>query len=171
MTAAAPDHALAAALGRLRVASGVDVHPFVEGRPLIVAGVDVPHTHGLDGHSDADVVAHAVTDALLGVAGRGDIGSVFPSDDATLAGADSMGLLAQVASSLDVEVISVDVIVIAQEPRMAPHRDAMRANLARTLAVDEARVTVRATTTDHLGFVGRREGVAALATCLALRDD
>lgn len=172
MTTASVASAVAAELGRLRVASGVDVHPFVAGRPLVLAGVQVPHTHGLAGHSDADVVAHAVTDALLGGAGMGDIGSVFPSEDEALRGADSLQLLQQVVARITadgVSVVNVDAIVIAQQPRLAPHRYAMRANLAATLALGLDRVTVRATTTDHLGFVGRSEGIACLATCLVLR--
>lgn len=159
-------------LGRLRVASGFDVHPYVEGRDLVLAGVRVPHTHGLHGHSDADVVAHAVTDAVLGAAGKSDIGSVFPSDDAALEGADSMQLLRTVvdeAIEAGLEIVNVDVVVMAQAPRLAPYREQMREQLAQVLAVATDRVTVRATTTDGLGFVGRGEGVAALATCLALR--
>jgi 2-C-methyl-D-erythritol 2,4-cyclodiphosphate synthase len=159
-------------LGRLRVASGVDVHPFVEGRPLIIGGVQIEHTHGLEGHSDADVVAHAVTDAVLGGAGMGDIGGLFPSDDPSLHGANSMDLLKQAMAKVcdgGHSVISVDVVVIAQVPRISPHRDAIEAALAATLDIDPSRVSVRSTTTDHLGFVGRREGIGALATALVLR--
>ncbi|MBC7643511.1 MAG: 2-C-methyl-D-erythritol 2,4-cyclodiphosphate synthase [Thermoleophilia bacterium] len=164
---------LAAVLGRLRVGTGVDVHPFVEGRPLILGGVTVPSERGLEGHSDADLVAHAVTHAVLGVAGMADIGTYFPSDDPSLEGADSMELLRKVVvmacDERAVTVISVDVIVIMQAPKLAPFRAQIAANIAQALRIDADRVTVRATTTDHLGFVGRGEGASALATCLALR--
>jgi 2-C-methyl-D-erythritol 2,4-cyclodiphosphate synthase len=163
---------VAAELSRLRVGTGLDVHGFVEGGRLVLAGVDIPHTHGLEGHSDADLVAHAVTDALLGAAGMADIGTYFPSEDESLAGADSMGLLGQVVDMLEERactIVNVDCVVAMQAPKLAPHREAMIAGLAAVLRVDADRVTVRATTTDHLGFVGRREGAAAVATCLVLR--
>lgn len=159
-------------LMRLRVGTGLDVHGFVEGGRLVLAGVDIPHTHGLEGHSDADLVAHAVTDALLGGAGMADIGTYFPSEDVSLEGADSMDLLRQVVAMLDergCEVVNVDCVVAMQAPKLAPHREAMNRNLADVIGVDVDRVTVRATTTDHLGFVGRREGAAAIASCLVLR--
>jgi 2-C-methyl-D-erythritol 2,4-cyclodiphosphate synthase len=159
-------------LMRMRVGTGLDVHGFAEGGRLVLAGVDIPHTHGLEGHSDADLVAHAVTDALLGGAGMADIGTYFPSDDDTWKGADSMELLAQVVRMLDdrgCEIVNVDCVVAMQSPKLAPYREAMNANLAATLGIDVERVTVRATTTDHLGFVGRKEGAAAVATCLVLR--
>ncbi|MCW2921158.1 MAG: 2-C-methyl-D-erythritol 2,4-cyclodiphosphate synthase [Thermoleophilia bacterium] len=161
-------------LMRLRVGTGLDVHGFVEGGRLVLAGVDIPHTHGLEGHSDADLVAHAVTDALLGGAGMADIGTYFPSEDASLEGADSMDLLRQVVAMLDergCEVVNVDCVVAMQAPKLAPHREAMNANLAAVIGIDVDRVTVRATTTDHLGFVGRREGAAAIASCLVLRGE
>ena len=157
---------------RLRVGTGIDVHAFEAGGRLVLAGVDIEHTHGLVGHSDADLVAHAVTDALLGGAGLADIGTYFPSEDASLEGANSMELLAKVVAMLDergCELINVDCVVAMQSPKLAPHREAMIANLAAVLRTDVDRVTVRATTTDHLGFVGRREGAAAIATCLVLR--
>ncbi|MBC7462294.1 MAG: 2-C-methyl-D-erythritol 2,4-cyclodiphosphate synthase [Thermoleophilia bacterium] len=156
---------------RLRVGTGFDVHAFEEGGRLVLAGVEVPHTHGLVGHSDADLIAHAVTDALLGGAGLADIGEYFPAE-AVAAGADSMGLLGQIVDLLDergCEIINVDCVVAMQSPKLAPHRDAMRTNLAKVLRADVDRVTVRASTTDHLGFIGRREGAAAIATCLVLR--
>jgi len=158
-------------LARLRVATGVDVHPFVEGRELIIGGVHVPYDCGLAGHSDADVVAHAVTDAVLGGAGLADIGSLFPSEDPSLAGADSMVLLQRAMSSVrdaGAEIVSVDVVVIMQAPRLAPHRPEIIRNLAATLGVADTQVSVRATTTDQLGFVGRGEGAAAIATALML---
>ena len=159
-------------LARLRVGTGLDVHGFVEGRPLVLAGVEIPHTHGLDGHSDADLVAHAVTDAILGGAGMADIGTYFPSEDASLEGADSMELLRQIVGMIANDgctIVNVDCVVALQAPKLAPHRHAMIANLAEVLGIDSDRVTVRATTTDGLGFVGRREGGAAIATCLVLR--
>lgn len=163
--------AIADALGRLRVASGIDVHPFVADRRLMLGGVEVPYHKGLEGHSDADVLAHAVTDALLGAIGDGDIGSLFPSDDPGLAAVDSMRLLATVVERLaqaGARILNVDVIVIMQSPHVAPWRDAIRESLAHVLDVAGDRVTVRATTTDHLGFVGRGEGAAAHATALVL---
>ncbi|MCW2973417.1 MAG: hypothetical protein JWN72_1690 [Thermoleophilia bacterium] len=156
---------------RLRVGTGFDVHAFEEGGRLVLAGVEIPHTHGLVGHSDADLIAHAVTDALLGGAGLADIGEYFPAE-AVAAGADSMGLLGQIVDLLDergCEIVNVDCVVAMQAPKLAPHRDAMRTSLAAVLRADVDRVTVRASTTDHLGFIGRREGAAAIATCLVLR--
>lgn len=161
-------------MSRLRVGTGIDVHGFGEGERLVLAGVDIPHTHGLVGHSDADLVAHTVTDALLGGAGMADIGTYFPSEDDTWKGADSMGLLARVVEMLDergCEILNVDCVVAMQAPKLAPHREQMNANLAGVLGIDVDRVTVRATTTDHLGFIGRREGAAAIATCLVLRGE
>lgn len=157
---------------RLRVGTGIDVHAFEEGGRLVLAGVDVPHTHGLVGHSDADLVAHAVTDALLGGAGLADIGTYFPSEDASLAGADSMDLLERIVRMIEqrgCRIVNVDCVVAMQRPKLAPFREQMRENLAATLGIDTDRVTVRATTTDGLGFVGREEGGAAVATCLVLR--
>jgi 2-C-methyl-D-erythritol 2,4-cyclodiphosphate synthase len=163
---------VATELARLRVGTGLDVHGFVEGGRLVLAGVDIPHTHGLEGHSDADLVAHAVTDALLGGAGMADIGTYFPSEDPSLEGADSMDLLRQVVVMVrdaGCTIVNVDCVVAMQAPKLAPHRAAMISNLAAVLGVGHDRVTVRATTTDGLGFVGRREGGAAIATCLVLR--
>lgn len=163
---------IVAALSRLRVASGFDVHPFVADRPLVLGGVSVPHTHGLDGHSDADLVAHAATDALLGAAGMEDIGALFPSDDPALKGADSMRLLGQVVQMVrerGCSIINLDVVVMLQAPKLAPYRDQIRHNLAAVIGIDIDRITVRATTTDHLGFIGRNEGGAALATCSLVR--
>jgi 2-C-methyl-D-erythritol 2,4-cyclodiphosphate synthase len=159
-------------LARLRVGTGLDVHGFVEGGRLVLAGVDIPHTHGLEGHSDADLVAHAVTDAILGGAGMADIGTYFPSEDPSLKGANSMELLRQIVGMIGNDgctIVNVDCVVALQVPKLAPHRHEMIANLAEVLGIDSDRVTVRATTTDGLGFVGRREGGAAIATCLVLR--
>jgi 2-C-methyl-D-erythritol 2,4-cyclodiphosphate synthase len=153
----------------LRVGIGFDAHAFADGRRLVLAGVEVPHARGLAGHSDADLVAHAVTDALLGAAGGGDIGSLFPSDDPKLEGVSSLALLGEAWQTLarrGWSIVNIDAIVIMQEPRLAPHREAMRDSLAVALGVDRDRVTVRASTTDHLGFAGRGEGAACQAVAL-----
>ena len=157
----------------LRVGIGFDAHAFVEGRRLVLAGVEIPSDLGLEGHSDADLVCHAVTDALLGAAGREDIGHLFPSDDPALAGASSIELLGRAWAELSAagwSIVNVDAIVIMQWPRLAPHRDAMRAALATALGVEVERVTVRASTTDHLGFAGRGEGAACQAVALLRRS-
>lgn len=157
----------------VRVGTGLDVHPFAETpRPLVLAGVTVPDGPGLAGHSDADVVAHAVTDALLGALALGDLGSRFGVDTPELAGADSLDLLR--AAVADVrgagwEVGNVDAVVVAQRPRLAAHRDAMRAGLAGALGVAPDRVSVKATTTDRLGTIGRGEGIACWATATVVR--
>jgi 2-C-methyl-D-erythritol 2,4-cyclodiphosphate synthase len=135
----------------------------------VLAGVTIPAERGLEGHSDADLVSHAVTDALLGAAGMEDIGHLFPSDDPALAGASSIALLGQAWERVRAAgwaLVNVDAIVIMQAPRLAPHRDAMRECLAAALGVDRARVTVRASTTDRLGFAGRGEGAACQALAL-----
>ena len=153
----------------LRIGLGVDAHAFGEGVPLVLGGVTIEHPRGLVGHSDGDVVAHALTDALLGAAGLADIGALFPSDDELHRGADSLALLAEAfghVRAAGFELVNVDCVVIGQEPRIAPHREAMRDALARALAVDRDRVNVRATTTDRLGFTGRGEGLAAEAVAL-----
>jgi 2-C-methyl-D-erythritol 2,4-cyclodiphosphate synthase len=153
----------------LRVGIGFDAHAFADGRPLVLAGVSVPAERGLEGHSDADLVSHAVTDALLGAAGMEDIGHLFPSDDPALAGASSIGLLSRAWERVQAAgwaIVNVDAIIIMQAPRLAPHRDAMRGGLAAALGVDRSRVTVRASTTDHLGFAGRGEGAACQAVAL-----
>lgn len=153
----------------LRVGIGFDAHAFAAGRRLILAGVEIPAERGLEGHSDADLVSHAVTDALLGAAGMEDIGHLFPSDDPALLGAASIELLRQAWEQVRTrgwELVNVDAIVIMQAPRIAPHREAMRASLAAALAADVERVTVRASTTDHLGFTGRGEGAACQAVAL-----
>lgn len=152
--------------GDVRVGQGFDVHPLVDGRHLVLAGVEVPSERGLDGHSDADVVAHAVVDALLGATARGDIGQRFGVDDPDVAGADSMTLLRTVVGELadeDWDVRHVDVTVVAEAPRLSPHREAMRQNLAATLGVDLGRVSVKASTADRLGSIGRGEGIACWA--------
>ena len=153
----------------MRIGHGYDVHAFCEGRPLILGGVDVPCERGLDGHSDADVLAHAVADALLGAARAGDIGTLFPDTDPAYEGADSLVLLARVAELLRArgfEIVDVDATVAAQAPKLAPHREAMRANLARAMGIPVEHMGVKATTTEHLGFVGRKEGIEAFAVAL-----
>lgn len=156
----------------LRIGQGMDVHALVEGRPLIIGGVNIPHTMGLDGHSDADVLAHAISDALLGAARLGDIGKLFPDTDPKYKGADSMVLLEGVANAVreaGYEIIDVDSVIAAQKPKMSPHRDAMRANLAKAMGIDVDNVGVKATTTEHLGFEGREEGISATAVALLCR--
>lgn len=145
---------------------GVDVHPLVKGRPLILGGVHIDSELGLDGHSDADVLTHAVMDALLGAAALGDIGQHFPSNDPAYAGADSIVLLAKVLESLKARgcrPVQVDCTLLAQRPALAVHYDAMRSRLAQAMEVAPGRVSVKATTTERLGFLGRSEGIAAIA--------
>lgn len=156
----------------LHIGHGYDVHAFAEGRKLILGGVDIPHSRGLDGHSDADVLAHALMDALLGAMRAEDIGQLFPDTDPAYEGADSLKLLshvAELARERGYVIVDVDCTIAAQAPKMAPHRQAMRANLAKAMGVDMAQVGVKATTTERLGFVGREEGIAAWA--VALLDD
>ncbi|MEE0027066.1 MAG: 2-C-methyl-D-erythritol 2,4-cyclodiphosphate synthase [Atopobiaceae bacterium] len=153
----------------LRIGHGYDVHQFADGRRCILGGVDVPSDRGLLGHSDADVLAHALADAVLGAARLGDIGKLFPDTDPAYEGADSMVLLSQVAElvrSKGFSIVDVDCTVAAQAPKLSPYRDQMRANLAAALGVDVEQVGVKATTTEHLGFVGRKEGIAAWAVAL-----
>ena len=159
-------------LRNLRIGTGMDVHAFAEGRKLIIGGVDIPHHKGLDGHSDADVLTHAVMDALLGAARAGDIGKLFPPDDPAYEGADSIKLLEHVAAKvreLGFEIIDVDSVIAAQAPKMTPHRDAMRANLAAAMGISIDNVGVKATTTEWLGYEGREEGITATASCLLMR--
>lgn len=155
-----------------RVGIGVDAHAFAEGVPLVLAGVEIASPHGLAGHSDGDVIAHALIDALLGAAGLADIGAMFPSSEARWEGASSLDLLAHAYAQvrqLGWELVNADCVLIGEEPRLAPHRSAMRERLATALNVDELRVAVRATTTDGLGFTGRGEGLAAQAVALLRR--
>jgi 2-C-methyl-D-erythritol 2,4-cyclodiphosphate synthase len=153
----------------MRVGQGFDVHALVPGRPLMLGGVRVPHDKGLAGHSDADVLIHAVCDALLGAAGLGDIGRHFPDSDPRYKNIDSRQLLRHVRDLLAQggwRVANVDATIIAQAPRLAPHIDRMRANLAEDLGIPLAQVNVKATTTERLGFIGREEGIAAQAVAL-----
>ncbi len=157
----------------LRIGHGFDVHAFAEGRRLIIGGVDIPHDLGLLGHSDADVLLHAICDALLGAAGQGDIGRHFPDSDARYKGIDSRALLRHVAGLLKERgwaTGNVDATIIAQAPKMAPHIPAMRAHIAADLGLAEDAVNVKATTTEKLGFTGRGEGIAAEAVCLIVKE-
>ena len=157
----------------IRVGHGFDVHAFAENRKLIIGGVDIPYELGLAGHSDADVLLHAICDALLGAAGLGDIGRHFPDTDMAFAGIDSRILLRRVAQQLHQRgwrVGNVDATIIAQAPKMAPHIARMTAHIADDLGVSIDRVNVKATTTEKLGFTGRGEGIAAEAVCLIGRD-
>ena len=156
----------------IRIGHGFDVHAFAEGRRLIIGGVDIAHDRGLLGHSDADVLLHAICDALLGAAGLGDIGRHFPDSDARYRGIDSRVLLRHVAALLHERGWrsgNVDATIIAQAPRMAPHIATMAEHIAADLSVDPAAVNVKATTTEKLGFTGRGEGIAAEAVCLIVR--
>jgi 2-C-methyl-D-erythritol 2,4-cyclodiphosphate synthase len=152
-----------------RVGIGIDAHAFGDGVPLVLGGVAIDHPRGLVGHSDGDVIAHALTDALLGAAGLGDIGSLFPSNDERYRGADSLQLLSESyvqVRDAGFELVNADCVLIGEEPRIAGVRDEMRARLANALGVSAEHVAVRATTTDQLGFTGRGEGLAAQAVAL-----
>jgi 2-C-methyl-D-erythritol 2,4-cyclodiphosphate synthase len=153
----------------MRIGMGYDVHRLVAGRPLILGGVHIPCEQGLFGHSDADVLVHAVCDALLGAAGLGDIGTHFPDTDPSLAGIDSLVLLARCARMVARKgwaVGNLDATIFAQAPRMAPYREVMTANIARTIGINPSRVNIKATTTEGLGPFGRKEGIGA--ACVAL---
>lgn len=153
----------------MRIGHGYDVHRLVAGRKLILGGVEIPHETGLLGHSDADVLAHAVMDALLGAAALGDIGQHFPDTDPAFAGADSLALMKHVSRILaenGYAVGNVDATLLAQAPKLAPHIPQMRENLARALGVDVSQISVKATTEEHLGFTGAKEGMAAHAVAL-----
>ncbi|MDI6843526.1 MAG: 2-C-methyl-D-erythritol 2,4-cyclodiphosphate synthase [Anaerosomatales bacterium] len=155
-----------------RVGIGFDAHAFESGRPLILGGVELPSNLGLAGHSDADVLVHALMDAILGALREGDIGRLFPDDDPAYAGASSVGLLEQVASLMrerGFELADADCVLALERPRIAPYRDAMRERIARALGVEPERIGVKATTTEGLGFVGRQEGAAAYAVVLLER--
>jgi 2-C-methyl-D-erythritol 2,4-cyclodiphosphate synthase len=156
-------------LAEHRVGTAFDAHRLVEGRPLVLGGVTIPSARGLDGHSDADIVCHALCDAVLGAAALGDIGQHFPSSDERYAGASSLDLLAEAwgrVAAAGWRVVNVDAFVVLQAPRVAPYRDEMRANVARALDTDVSRVSIRGTTTDGLGFVGRGEGASCHAVAL-----
>ena len=159
-------------MSELRIGLGVDAHAFADGVPLVLGGVPIQHPQGLAGHSDGDVIAHALTDAVLGAAGLGDIGSLFPSGNARWHGADSLDLLRDAYSQVrdaGYVLVNADCVLVGEEPRIAAHREEMRGRLAGTLGVEPERVNVRATTTDLLGFTGRGEGLAAHAVALLER--
>ena len=157
----------------MRVGMGIDVHALVEGRPLILGGVTVPHSLGLSGHSDGDTLTHAVVDALLGAAGMGDIGGRFPSSDDAYKDADSLTFLSAIAPELAQagwSIENVDATIIAQRPALSPFVKEMAANMARALAIDADQINVKATTSDRLGIAGREEGIAAFAVALLERQ-
>lgn len=159
-------------MSEYRVGLGADAHALAEGRPLVLGGVEIQHPRGLVGHSDGDVIAHALVDAVLGAAGLGDIGSLFPSGDPAWAGVSSLDLLRRAYGDVrdaGYVLVNADCVLVGEEPRIAPHRDAMRRALAAALDVDSGRIAVRATTTDRLGFTGRGEGLAAQAVALLQR--
>lgn len=155
-----------------RIGHGYDVHRLVEGRALIIGGVTIPHVRGLLGHSDADVLTHAVMDAVLGAAALGDIGCHFPDTDPAYEGADSLALARRTSALIAAEgyrVCNIDATVLAQAPKLAPHIEAMRCNLAEAFGIDPSCVSVKATTEEGLGFTGSGEGIAAHAVCLLTR--
>ena len=152
-----------------RIGHGYDVHRLTEGRPLIIGGVNIPHEAGLLGHSDADVLVHAIMDSMLGALALGDIGKHFPDTDERYKGADSIELLRQVAKIIDnhgYSVANIDSMILAQAPKMAPHIDQMRKNVADAIGIDVSCVSVKATTEEKLGFTGEKKGIAAHAVCL-----
>lgn len=153
----------------MRIGHGYDAHKLVEGRKLILGGVEIPYEKGLEGHSDADVAAHAIMDALLGAAALGDIGKHFPPSDESYRGISSMELTRRVAAMLSDagwKVGNIDATIIAQAPKLAPHIEKMRENIAGALNCEVDRVSVKATTEEHMGFTGRKEGISAHAVCL-----
>jgi 2-C-methyl-D-erythritol 2,4-cyclodiphosphate synthase len=153
----------------MKIGQGLDVHALVAGRKCIIGGVDIPYERGLDGHSDADVLLHAICDAILGALGLGDIGHHFPDTDAAYKGVDSRVLLRQCGALMvkrNLRVGNLDATIIAQAPKMAPHIEAMRANIASDLGMEKADVNIKATTTERLGFTGRGEGIAAQAVLI-----
>ena len=158
----------------IRIGHGYDVHKLVEGRKLILGGVDIPHETGLLGHSDADVVVHAIMDAMLGALALGDIGKHFPDNDPAYSGADSILLLKRVAEIISEQGYSVgniDSTIICQAPKLAPHIDTVRKNISEAIGCDISRVSVKATTEEKLGFTGAKEGISAHAVCVLCRSD
>ena len=153
----------------MRIGTGYDVHRLAEGRLLVLGGVEIPHRYGLEGHSDADVLSHAIMDALLGAAGLGDIGRHFPDTDEQYAGISSLKLLGQVRDMLQQEgyvIGNIDATIIAQQPKLKDYLDMMCQQIAQTLEVDAGCINIKATTEEHLGFTGREEGISAQAVCL-----
>ena len=153
---------------------GYDVHRFAENRALILGGVEIPHTHGLDGHSDADVLVHAIADAVLGAIGERDIGHHFPNSDESIRGISSLEIVRKAADLVVAQrgrILNIDASLIAEAPKISPHLDAMKSNLAEAIGIPEKRVGVKATTNEHMGFIGRREGIAAMAVASVLLPD
>jgi 2-C-methyl-D-erythritol 2,4-cyclodiphosphate synthase len=153
----------------IRIGQGIDIHPFDESRPLVLGGVRVSDRGGLSGHSDADAVLHALTDALLGAAAAGDIGAYFPSSDPRWKGADSSRFVEEarrIVDEMGADISNVDITIIAEKPKLAPFREAMEGKIARLLNIPAGHVNVKATTADHLGFIGRGEGICAMAVVL-----
>jgi 2-C-methyl-D-erythritol 2,4-cyclodiphosphate synthase len=160
-------------VSRLRIGQGIDAHRLIPGRPLVVGGVSIPYERGLEGHSDGDVLLHAIANALLGALGAGDLGRHFPSSDESLRGIASVEILARVMVLLrerGFQVVNVDATVVAQAPRLAPHQDAMEAVVAGVLGISAEVVNLKVTSTDHLGAVGRGEGIAATAAVLIAEE-
>lgn len=158
----------------IRVGQGIDVHAFDEARPMILGGVRIAETGGLSGHSDADVVLHAITDALLGAAGAGDIGQYFPSEGERWRNADSSRFVEEalrIVRDRDASIQNVDVTIIGEKPKIAPHRDSIQQSVAALLGLTPGQVSIKATTTDHLGFLGRAEGLCAIAVVLIQSPD
>lgn len=156
----------------IRIGIGYDVHSLVEGYPCILGGVAIPHEKGLKGYSDADVLLHAICDALLGAAGEGDLGRHFPEGDPKWKGVSSLRLLEEVATILlkkGDQVVNIDSVIIAEKPRVAPFVDPMKVNISRRLSIDPTAVSIKATTSEKIGFIGRGEGIAAQAVCLIER--
>lgn len=157
----------------MRIGHGYDVHRLKEGRALVLGGVTVPHTMGLDGHSDADVLIHAIMDALLGAAAMGDIGKLFPDTDDAYLGIDSTILLRRVTEAISFKgyrLENLDATIIAQRPKLAPYIPEMREQIAKTMNVDPSQINVKATTEEHLGFTGNEQGIAAHAVCLLIEE-
>lgn len=153
----------------IRVGNGYDVHKLAKNRRLILGGVEIPHETGLLGHSDADVLLHSISDALLGAAALGDIGCLFPDSDEKYKDADSLLLLSEVVRELESkswEIVNIDAIIVAQAPKLRPYIDAMRANVARACKIDISCVSIKATTEEGLGFTGSREGISSYSVCL-----
>ena len=153
----------------MRIGQGYDIHPLKEGRPLILGGITIPHTHGLDGHSDADALTHAVCDALLGALGEGDLGTRFPSSNPAFKNMDSLVMLASVVETLSEKgytLVNLDTVILAQAPKLAPYMEAMKNKLAKVLGVKETQVNVKVKSGEGIGMIGRAEGIAVLASCL-----
>lgn len=160
-------------LSQIRTGIGYDIHPLVEGRPLIIGGVEIPHPKGLAGHSDADVLIHAVADALLGAAGEGDLGRHFPDTDPQYKDISSLHLLEKVRDRLKAGgfvILNIDTVVIAQAPRLVPYMDRMKARIAKTIGLPEESVNIKAKTAEGLDSIGRGESIAAQAVCMLLKE-